>query len=174
MLDLLRNRQFRLFWIAGAFADVGMITYFTVHGWLALEVTDSPFWVGATAGVAGLSMTICAVLGGVLADRMDRRQLVIIGMTVRAGLGMAVAALVLSDNIQLWHVLFAAVVDGVVVSFQVPAAMTLTLDIVGRARLLSATAARFAAMMVVGIAAPLLAGAVVSRLDIGWAYVMIA
>ena len=151
-----------------------MITYLTVHGWLALQVSDSPFWVGATAGMSGLTLTLFAVLGGVLVDRFVRRRLVVAAMALRASMAIVLAVLILSGDIRLWHVLVAASIEGVVVSVQVPAMMTLTLDIAGRGRLMSAVATRFAAMLIMGIVAPLVAGIVVSRFDIGWAYVIIA
>ncbi len=174
MLTLLRDREFRVFWIASLFNDLAMITYFTVHGWLALQVSNSAFWVGATAGMGGVALTLFAVLGGVLADRFDRRKLVVAALAARATVAVVLAVLILSGDIRLWHVLVAALIDGTLVSVKIPAMMTLTLDIAGRGRLMSATATRFAAMLIMGMVAPLLAGAVVSRFDIGWAYVIIA
>ena len=174
MITLLRDRQFRVFWIASASNDLGMITYITIHGWLALQVSDSPFWVGATAGMSGLTLTLFAVIGGGLVDRFARRNLVVTAMATRASIAIVLAVLILSGNVRLWHVLVAALTEGVLVSVQIPAMLTLTLDIAGRGRLMSATAARFAAMLMMGIVAPLLAGFVVSRFDIGWAYLIIA
>ena len=174
MLTLLRDRQFRVFWVAIAFNDLGMITYFTIHGWLALQVSDSAFWVGATAGMSGLTLTLFAVVGGVLVDRVARRRLVVAAMAFRASVAIVLAVLILSGDIRLWHVLVAALIEGVLVAVQLPAMMTLTLDIAGRGRLMTATALRFAAMLTMGIVAPLVAGFVVSRFDIGWAYLIIA
>ena len=48
MLLVFRDPRFRLLWTAGAFNELGFIMFYMVHGWLALEITDSPFWVGAT------------------------------------------------------------------------------------------------------------------------------
>jgi|TARA_Y100000310_G_scaffold304673_1_gene344038 predicted MFS family arabinose efflux permease len=172
--SLFKDRQFRLFWIASVFSDMALITYFTVHGWLALQVSDSPLWVGITAGTGGLALTLFAVVGGVLSDRITRRQLVLTTLTVRGLLGLTLAILILTDNIRLWHIIVASFAEGMVASAHVPTMMAMTMDIVGRERLLSATAARFAGMTIVGIVAPLLAGAIVSRFDIGYAYVVIA
>ena len=72
-----QNPKFRLFWIGNVFNDAGLIMYFTVHGFLALTVTNSAFWTGATAGINGLAMVAFSTIGGVLADRVDRRKLVI-------------------------------------------------------------------------------------------------
>ncbi len=171
---ILENKQFRIFWIAGVFSDLAAITYFTVHGWLALQVSDSAFWVGATSGAAGLSLTMFSVFGGVLVDRFGRRNLVLLGLSIRFVGAVALIALIMTDNVRLWHVLVVAFAEGLAVSFAIPAMMALTLDVVGRGKLLSATAARFAGMTAAGIVAPLIAGSVVGSVGIGWAYVMIA
>ena len=173
MLLVIQNPRFRLLWIGGAFSDMGMGVYFMVHGWLTLAVTDSPFWVGATAGMSGLGLTSCSVLGGVLVDRLDRRNLVIGGQVIQAAMAFSLAVLVLSGHVQLWQILVLGFVDGAVAGVRIPARMALTLDIAGRDRLLSATAANFAAMAGMGIVAPLAGGAVVSAFDVGWAYVLI-
>lgn len=171
---LLENKQFRIFWIAGVFSDLALITYFTVHGWLALQVSDSAFWVGATSGAGGLSLTMFSVFGGVLVDRFGRRSLVLVGLLIRFVIALALVALIMTENIALWHVLLAAFGEGLAVSFLMPAMMALTLDVAGRGKLLSATAARFAGMTVAGIIAPLAAGSIVNSAGIEWAYVMIA
>ena len=55
MLLLLRHSQFRTFWIAGAFGDVSLLAYFAVQGWLVLQITDSPLWVGISSFCGGLT-----------------------------------------------------------------------------------------------------------------------
>ena len=62
MLLLMRNARFRLLWIATLFDEAGLMIYFTMHGWLALVVTDSPFWVGATAGVNGVALMMASLI----------------------------------------------------------------------------------------------------------------
>ena len=156
------------------FSDLALITFFTVHGWLALQVGDSAFWVGATAGMGGLSMTMFSMFGGVLVDRVGRRGLVLFGLSIRFVIALVLVALIMTGNIQLWHVLAASFGEGLAASFLTPAMMTLTLDVAGREKLLSATATRFAGMTAVGIIAPLIAGAVINGAGIGWTYVIIA
>ena len=169
---IFQNPRFRLLWISVAFNDMGIFLYFMVQGWLVLTVTGSPFWVGATMGMAGLGTMAFSPLGGVLADRLDRRSLIIGGQLVQAAYASVMAALVLSDQIQLWHILLVAFVDGGVASIKIPAREALTLDLVGRENLLRATAANFMAMTLFGMAAPLIGGVVITAFDIGWAYVI--
>ena len=77
MLLILQNRQFRLLWLSKGFSEISLGMYIMVHGWLALTVTDTPFWVGATAGMSGLGLMSFAAVGGVLVDRVDRRRLIL-------------------------------------------------------------------------------------------------
>ena len=171
---IFRNPQFRLFWTAGMFGDVSMIAYYTVHGWLALEVTDSPFWVGATAGVGGIALTVFAPWGGVLIDRFSKIDVVRIASAIRGTMAVVLATLVLTDSVQLWHVLAFAVAQGAAASIRVPGMKTLTMDIAGSENLLTATAARMASMTVVGVMVPLSVGPAVDAVGIGWAYAVIA
>ena len=169
---IFQNPQFRLLWISVAFNDMGVFLYFMVQGWLVLTLTDSAFWVGATLGMSGLGTMSFSAVGGVLADRLDRRSLVIGGQLVQATYASIIAALILTDHVQLWQILLVAFVDGGVASIKLPAREALTFDIVGRENLLRATAANFMAMTLFGMIAPLVGGIVVTAFDIGWAYVI--
>ncbi|MCY4580253.1 MAG: MFS transporter [Chloroflexi bacterium] len=80
MLLVIRNPRFRLLWSSSVINFVGLICYFTVHGWLALAVTDSEFWVGATYGMNGLSLVLFSAGAGVLVDRLNRKTLILIAL----------------------------------------------------------------------------------------------
>ena len=174
MLLILGNPRFRLLWISLVINYVGLMTYFTVHGWLALVVTDSAFWVGATAGVGGLGLMGCSLVSGVLADRLNRKKLIIIAQLAQATTAIVLAALIFTDGILLWHVMLAAFLDGAFLAVKIPSRFALVLDVAGRENLLKGTAANFAAMTMMGIAIPPLAGYIVAAHDIAWAYVMMA
>ena len=146
MLILAQNPQFRRFWLGGVFNDIGMMMYLMVHGWLMFSVTKSAFWVGATAGMNGLAMIAFGVFGGVLADRVDRRKLLASGQLVQAAVALALAAVVFADRVEVWHVLVVAFIDGAALTVKVPSRMALTLDLVGRRQVLSATATGLVSM----------------------------
>ncbi|MCH8110259.1 MAG: MFS transporter [Chloroflexi bacterium] len=171
---IISNPKFRLLWFSVIFNDMGLIMYMVVHGWLALVVTDSPFWVGATGGMGGLGMMMFSIFSGVLADRFDRQKLIIGSQLIGAAMALVLAIVILSGRIQLWEVLTFAFLNGILISVIIPSRMALTLDVAGRGRLLSANAANLAAMTVMGIVAPILGGVVISAFDIGWAYVIVA
>ena len=171
MILILRNPRFRLLWSSAVVNYMGLMFYFTVHGWLALKVTDSAFWVGATFGANGLSIMLFSMAGGVLVDRMNRKVLILIALFFQVIIAASIGTLIFTELIQLWHILLAAFIDGILMSFKVPSRTALVLDVAGRQNMLKATAANFAAMTGTGILIPPLAGIVVEYHGIGWAYV---
>lgn len=171
MILIIRNPRFRLLWSSAVVNYMGLMVYFTVHGWLALEVTDSEFWVGATFGANGLSIMVFSTAAGVLVDRLNRKMLILAALFFQVIVAASIAILIFTELIQLWHILVAAFVDGALMSIKVPSRTALVLDVAGRQNMLKATAANFAAMTGAGILIPPLAGLVVDTHGIGWAYV---
>ena len=94
--------------------------YVMVHGWLALSITDSPFWVGVTAGMQGLGLVSFGVIGGVIVDRLDRRLLSVATMVIMAAVFTWLAILIFTEKVQLWHVLAVAFIDGTIVVSECP------------------------------------------------------
>lgn len=154
MWRIVHNRKFRLLWLAILINEVGVIAYFTVSGWLALTLTDSPFWVGATAGMSGLALATAILFAGVIVDRLDKRKLLITGHMVQMVFSFTIAILIFTEQIALWHILVMAFVRGLVASVRITATHTLILDVVGRSRLLTANGATFVAYTIIGISIP--------------------
>ena len=169
---LLNNPRFRLVWLVYLFDEAGLMVYFTVHGWLVLILTDSPFWVGAAAGIHGVGFILFSLMAGVLADRVDRKTVVSLSMAAQAGLAFAAAILVFTDRIELWHLLVIAFLRGSAGAVKLPSKMAFVLDVVDRKDLLTATAANFVGGGITGIIMPALAGVVVQSSDIAWAYII--
>ncbi|MDE2688340.1 MAG: MFS transporter [Chloroflexota bacterium] len=170
MLLILRNPRFRLLWASSVVNYMGLMFYFTVHGWLALTVTESKFWVGATFGFNGLSIMLFSTAAGVLADRLNRKYLILAALFFQVCVAAAIATLIFAEQIQLWHIIVTAFLDGAIMSVKVPSRTALVLDVAGRSNMLKATAANFAAMTSAGIVIPPIAGLMVDTHGIGWAY----
>ena len=171
MLLILRNPRFRLLWSSAVVSELGIMFHFTAHGWLTLTVTDSAFWVGAVSGAAGASTILFSTISGVLADRLNRKYLILMTLVVQACVAASLAALILTEHIQLWHILLASTIDGGMMSIRVPSRMALIMDIAGRRNVQNATAAVIAAMTGTGIVIPPVAGQLIETHGIGWAYV---
>ena len=174
MFLILRNSRFRLLWASSVVSELGIMFHFTAHGWLTLTVTDSAFWVGAVAGTAGASIMLFSIVSGVLADRFNRKYLILLTMVCQGCVAAALATLIFREQIQLWHILCAAVAEGAMVSIRVPSRLALMMDVAGRPNVQNATAANFAAMTGTGIVVPPLAGQLIENYGIGWAYMAMA
>ncbi len=171
MLLILRNPRFRLLWTSSVVSELGIMFHITAHGWLTLTVTDSAFWVGAVSGAAGGSIIVFSAVSGVLADRLNRKYLILMTLICQGAVALALAALILTEQIHLWHILLSSLIDGAMVSIRVPSRMALIMDIAGRRNIQRATAANFAAMTGTGIVVPPLAGQLIETHGIAWAYV---
>ena len=171
MLLILRNSRFRLLWASSVVSEMGIMFHFTAHGWLTLTVTDSAFWVGAVSGAAGGSTILFSTVSGVLADRLNRKYLILMTLVCQGVVAAALAALIFAEQIQLWHIIVASVIDGGMMSIRVPSRMALIMDIAGRRNIQNATAANLAAMTGTGIIIPPLAGRLIETHGIAWAYV---
>ncbi len=171
MLLILRNSRFRLLWTSSVVSELGIMFHFTAHGWLTLTVTDSAFWVGAVSGAAGVSTILFSTVSGVLADRLNRKYLILLTLVCQASVAAVLAGLIFTEQIQLWHILLASCIDGGMMSIRVPSRMALIMDIAGRRNIQNATAANFAAMTGTGIIIPPIAGRLVESHGIAWAYI---
>ena len=170
MLLILRNPRFRLLWSSSVVSEMGIMFHFTAHGWLALTVSDSAFWVGSVYGASGLSTILVSTISGVLADRLNRKYLVLATQVCQSSVAASLAFLIFTGQIDLWHILVGSFVDGAMMSIRVPSRMALLMDVAGRHNIQKATAMNFAAMTGTGIIIPPLAGQLIEIHGIGWAY----
>ncbi|MDP3063735.1 MAG: MFS transporter [Chloroflexota bacterium] len=165
---------YRRFWGHVTFNGAGRVLESMTVGWLVLEVTDSAFWVGAAAGARGFGSVAMAPIGGLIADKMDRRLLLILIQAARVAIGVTLGMLVLTGHIALWHILLFAVLQGVLMNMNLPARNALTLDLVGREALLNAMAANMAAMNLMRVLSPLAGGYVMGAVGIAGGFFLMA
>ena len=111
-----------------------------------------------------------STVSGVLADRLNRKYLVLFTLVIQGLVAASLGFLISAEKIQLWHILLASTIDGGMMSIRVPSRMALIMDIAGRRNIQNATAANFAAMTGTGIIIPPLAGRLIESHGIEWAY----
>ena len=169
-----RNPQFRLLWISTAIAGLGMMMGMLAQGWLVLTLTDSAFWVGATAGFVGLGMFAFGLIGGAITDRLSRRYMLITVHLLSGGVACLLAILIIVEEIKLWHILLLAILEGALVTVAAPATLSLIYDIVGKGRMLNATAATAAGDVLTMIFGGLLTGTLITATGLQGCYLFIA
>ena len=143
------------------------------QGWLVLQLTDSPFWVGAAAGIRGTSQILFGLVGGTVADRFDRRRILWAAFTTHAVACLALAAAVLAGPPPLALVLALVSLSGVSGAVS-PSMQAIVYDVVGPTRLLNAGAFSFLAGAVVRTAAGIVTGLILDRYGIAPGYALAA
>ncbi|HEY4231399.1 MAG TPA: MFS transporter, partial [Thermoanaerobaculia bacterium] len=133
-------RDFRLMW-AGAFASsVGTWMQEVAQNWLILTMTGSTALLGLDAFLGDAPFLLFSLFGGVLADRMDRRRILLGSQVVQMSSAILLAALILTGNIHVWIILTLSFVVGFAQSFGGPAYQALIPTLVDREDLPNAVA----------------------------------
>src|ERR1700730_19242614 len=140
MFRALRHRNFLLFWSGAFLSNTGTWMQAVAQGWLVLQLTNSPFWLGVDVFMATALGLLLTLAGGVFADLMDRRKLLIYTQIV-AGLAAAtLGVLVATHVVQVWMILGMSFVTGCCLAIAGPSYMALVFDLVGREDLANAVA----------------------------------
>ena len=149
MFRALGYRNYRLFWSGAFLSNIGTWVQAVAQGYLIYEFTHSPFWLGLDGFVALSPALVLTLAGGVFADLVDRRRLLLYTQAVAgvAALGLAVLihtkVIHQADNVwtsNVWMILVFSFVTGCCMSLASPSYLALTFDLVGREDLANAVA----------------------------------
>jgi MFS family permease len=154
----LKHRDFRYLWIGVVFTSAGQWIQQVTLGWLVYEMTDSAIWLGAVYGARAVPTLITAPLGGIIADRMDRRQLMLAVEPVLMAITLLMGILVATGWIELWHVFAYTVVSGAASNFNHSARQALIPNLVPKQDMLNAVALNSMAITSSRVFGPALAG----------------
>ncbi|MGH9173332.1 MAG: MFS transporter, partial [Vicinamibacterales bacterium] len=175
MLHSLRTyRPFRLLFLGTLMTNSAFWMYQIAVGWLALEKTDSPLFVGLTGFAGGIPLLFLALPAGVIIDRFDRRNVLLaaqVGVMTVAGL---FALLVGTDLIARWSILLLAFAYGAVMSFVFPTRNAIVPAIVERADLANAVALNAAGQNATRVVGPSLAGLLIAVIGIAGTFAIAA
>lgn len=163
----LQNLDYRKLWWAGTFSFMSVQMQFLLRGVLAWDLTEREGALGLVYLCFGIALLIATPLGGVAADRLPKRRVLIVsqGAILIAAAGMA--TVVLTDSVQFWMLLVAAVVQGVAFGFLGPTRVAFTSEIVGREQLGNAITLSLLSMNGTRVIAPAFAGALAGIVFIG-------
>jgi MFS family permease len=169
----LRHRGFRLLWIASLLSSTARWADMVVVGWLTLELTDSALMVGIVAG-SKMAGYVAAPFMGVVADRMDRRLLLVIAAAVNLAVSAIMFLLFAFDWLVLWHVIVLSLVSGLTWALDNPTRNAFVPDLVEREDLTNAIALNAVAMEITVVIGPALGGVLIPTLGMGGAFGLIA
>ena len=168
LVAALAHRDFRLFWAGSALAISGRQTSMVAMGWLLFDITGSPLQLGLLGFIRFVPALVLGPAGGVVADRADRRQLLIGTALGGAALFTVLATLTLTGSIHGWHVLTIAFLASSVGAFEGPSRQAMFPHLIDRRDLINAVALTATINPSVRIVMPLAAGIAIDRLGDGY------
>jgi MFS family permease len=163
----LAHRNFRLFLAGQGTSLIGTWMQNVAMGWLVLNLTNSPFYVGLVAALGSLGVLVFTLYAGVVADRSDKRRIVVLTQTLSMLQAFALATLYWTHTITVWNVMALASLLGVVNAFDIPTRQSFIVEMVGREDLVSAIALNSSMFNAARVVGPAIAGTLIGLLNVG-------
>ena len=154
----LHYREFRLLWLGAFTSTTGTWMQTVAQGWLVLQMTDSAFLLGVDGFLATGPMLLFSLFGGVVADRIERRKIMLLSQYCQMGFAFILAALIWSGQVQVWHIFLLSFLTGSAQSFSGPAYISLLPLLVKRADVPNAIAMNSMQFNLARVVGPVLAG----------------
>jgi MFS family permease len=155
--------------VAFFFAMQGQILTRTILAWDLTGQAQSLAYINL---VVAVPMIFASMIGGAITDRVERRQLIIIGQCLITANEIFILSLMLLGKLEFWHLLCTAFVAGCAFPFIMPARMAITVNVVGPGRIQSAMAISSGAMNLSRVAGPALMGIIISQFSVIAAYIV--
>ena len=143
-------------------------------GWLVLEMSGSAFWLGIINGVPATSIVVFSLAGGVLADRLEPRRVLVASRSALSLAAVVIALLTMTGGVQLGYLLVYMLIVVGIAAIDMPVSRGLVLDSVGNSQLLSANAAQSALRDMFNIVVPLAMALLIGTSGSGAAFLILA
>lgn len=160
----LQYRDFRLLWFGAFTSTTGTWMQTVAQGWVVLSMTNSAFLLGVDGFLSTGPMLIFSLFGGVVADRIERRRIMLASQYLQMTFAFILAALIFSGNVQVWHIFLLSFLTGSAQSFSGPAYISLLPTLVKREDVPNAIAMNSMQFNLARVVGPVLAGIALSTL----------
>jgi MFS family permease len=168
----LRHRNFRLFIGGQLISLIGTWMQTVAQSWLVYRLTGSSMLLGTVGFSSQIPVFLLSPLGGILADRNDRRVIVVATQTASMLLAGALAFVTLAGTVRVWHVMTISALLGVVNAFDVPARQSFLVEMVGKDDLMNAIALNSSMFNGARVVGPGIAGLLVAELGEAWCFLL--
>ncbi len=166
----LRHPNFRLWFIGQVVSLVGTWMQATAQGYLIYELTQSAAYLGIVSFANGLPTLLFTLFGGVIADRLPKRRLIIITQGSMMVLALVLGFLTFTHLVQPWHVVILAFLLGIANAFDAPARQAFIVEMVDREDLTNAIALNSTIFNLGTVIGPAIGGLVYAWLGAGWCF----
>ncbi|MFI7297359.1 MFS transporter [Streptomyces sp. NPDC050121] len=170
MFSSLSIRNYRLFFLGQVVSNIGTWMQRIAQDWLVLSLTGSATAVGITTALQFLPMLLFGLYGGVLVDRLPKRRALLFTQSAMALTGIALAALTLSGQVEVWHVYVVAFAVGLATVVDNPARQSFVSEMVGPDQLQNAVSLNSANFQSARLVGPAVAGLMITSVGTGWAF----
>ncbi len=168
----LKHRNFRL-WFGGQLVSlIGTWMQVTAQGFLVYELTKSNAYLGYVGFANGLPSWLFMLYGGIVADRLSRRTLLVITQSAMLVLAFILAVLFFTGVVQPWHIILMAFLLGIANAFDAPARQSFVVELVGREDLANAIALNSTMFNSATVIGPMVAGIMYAWLGPGWCFTL--
>jgi predicted MFS family arabinose efflux permease len=154
----LHYRDFRLLWFGAFTSTTGTWMQTVAQGWVVLNMTSSAFLLGVDGFLSTGPMLIFSLFGGVVADRLDRRKVMLFSQYLQMSFAFILAVLIWAGNVEVWHILLLSFLTGSAQSFSGPSYISLLPLLVKREDLPNAVAMNSMQFNLARVIGPTLAG----------------
>jgi len=162
--------SYRWYWLGTASAFLGMQMQWPAQSWLAYELTDSALMLGLVSAAWGVPMLLLSLHGGAMADRIEKRRLLVLSQVLMGVLNLVVALLITLDVIEFWHLMVVAALSGTVFAFNMPARQAIIPELVPRKSLFNAIVLSSGAMNATRVLGPAVAGVLMAAMGVDGAF----
>ena len=166
----LGQRDFRIYYAGYLLSVTGTWMQSVAQGWLVLLLTGSPFMLGVAAAARSLPVLLLSLVGGIVADRFDKRSILLIANGAAMAASIVLAALTMSGAIDIATVLALTLILGTTNAFEMPARQSFVVELTGPAHLPNAIALNSLMFNVARVVGPGLAGVIVAAFGPGVAF----
>jgi MFS family permease len=166
----LRHRNFRLFFFGQLISLVGTWMQRIAQAWLVLQLTNSPLLLGIVGALQWTPMLLLSLFGGVVADRVSKRNLLIVTQTAQMLQALALGLLVLTGVVRYWHIVVFACVLGLTSAFDTPARQSFIFEMVEGADTMNAVALNSTIFNTARLFGPAVAGIAIASVGMAWAF----
>ncbi len=168
----LKHPNYRL-WFMGQLASlVGTWMQTTAQGFLVFQLTNSPVYLGYVGFASGIPTWLLMLYGGVIADRMPRRTLLVITQTTMMVLAFILALLTFLGHVQPWHIILLAFLLGIANAFDAPARQAFVVELVEREDLTNAIALNSMMFQSATVVGPAVAGLTYAAFGPEWCFTL--
>ena len=169
-LRALRYRNFQLFFAGQLISLCGTWMQNLAQAWLVYRITGSLVLLGGIGFTGQIPLFLLSPIAGIVADRYSRRRVVIATQTASMLLAFVLAALTLTNTVQVWHIFVLSAALGVVNSFDIPARQSFIVEMVGKPDLMNAIALNSSMFNASRIVGPAIAGLLIAVIGEGWCF----